>query len=451
MPPKAPLTFQQLWLWTLLLRYEDWKCVCSYGLRLKGTLDVQLLQRGLNEILQRHSSLRTRITLVDGVPMQHNEDHEPHLLDITPIAGTSPKEIEINARRAFDELAESRMDSLNCPLARIQLLKLNEQEHWLLFAVHRFASDCFSMDHVLPELCSLYGGYLEGRSVSSPTRPMEYRDYALRQHETHAEWCKRHEPYWRKRLDTAKSLQWPIDACAADTPRGTLGRMNTRFERALSTQLADIARGERTLLATVVLAVYVATLWRWCKQNDFVVPFFVAGRQSEHKYVVGYFTHILYLRVELTGNETLADLSRLVGNEFFRALTHQDFGAISTQLPQFLEGTFFQWLTWHPEESSSIPVAQSLTAERVSVVDFAENMTAIPPGLVDVEITFYDTPQGIYASGVYRADLFTTDTMQRFMEALRETADQLAKDPRVPMATLFQQEAATPARSTALA
>ena len=212
--------------------------------------------------------------------------------------------------------------------------------------------------------------------------------------------------------------------------------MNILFGEDLSTEVQEFARRARTLAATVMLAIYATALCRHCGQKDFVVPCFVAGRQSEHKSVVGYFSHILYVGVQLAGTETFNDLLRYVANEFFRALSHQDFGQMAIRESRLLSGTFFQWLTWHPEEVYTVPGAadqdeRDLVVERVSMVDFAENLTAIPPGMVDVELTFFDTSEGIYASGVYRADLFTQAAMDRFMHELRSTAQECVRHPDV--------------------
>jgi non-ribosomal peptide synthetase component F len=180
--------------------------------------------------------------------------------------------------------------------------------------------------------------------------------------------------------------------------------------------------------------IYVAVLSRWCDQRDFVVPFNVAGRQSEHKNVIGYFSHTLCLRPQLTGNESFQELLSLVSNEFFRAMTHQDFGLTATKQPELLEGTFFQWITWQQEGSAAGPDAASesgLKSEHFSFRDFGEGLTAIPPGVVDVEVTFFDTTDGIYALGVYRADRFTSDAMERFMEDLRSASVEFTRDPQV--------------------
>ncbi len=101
MPVPAPLTFQQMWMWSLLRRYDAWKCVGSAGLRLTGKLNIPALERSLERIVTKHSSLRTRITLVDALPLQHTEDPGAYRLECVTVAVASKIKIEANARRVF--------------------------------------------------------------------------------------------------------------------------------------------------------------------------------------------------------------------------------------------------------------------------------------------------------------------------------------------------------------
>jgi hypothetical protein len=54
--------------------------------------------------------------------------------------------------------------------------------------------------------------------------------------------------------------------------------------------------------------------------------------------------------------------------------------------------------------------------------------------MVDVEITFFDTNKGIYASGVYRSDLFSSETIERFMTNLPCALERFATDPQTRIA-----------------
>src|SRR5215217_1667476 len=68
-PP--PLSFAQQRLWFLnQLRPNDPSYNIVFCRRLKGKLDVEALERSLNEIVRRHESLRTFFLLIDGHPAQ---------------------------------------------------------------------------------------------------------------------------------------------------------------------------------------------------------------------------------------------------------------------------------------------------------------------------------------------------------------------------------------------
>jgi hypothetical protein len=315
-------------------------------------------------------------------------------------------------------------------LVRFYLLKGSERRHWLVVAFHRLVADCSSIEQALRELWLLYGAWVENRSSLLAPNPPQYGDYALWQEKTHPEWLSKHATYWQQRLTGAAPVRWPVDRIDTKVARASLGRMSCRFSEPLSRELRELARRARTLAAAGMLTVYVAVLWRWCRQKDFVVPVKIAGRQSEHKAIVGYFTHIVYLRLELTGEETWTELLSRVSSEFFKALAHEDFGQMALERPELLTGSFFQWITRSPE-LSGVPeaTASGLTVQHVSSRDVGEGLTAIPPGMVDVELTCFDAPEGLYASGVYRADRFAPKTMERFMEELRSTAEEFVLSP----------------------
>jgi hypothetical protein len=439
MTARYPLTFQQQWVWSLLQDHPLWKAEITNGFRVRGPLRPEVLERSLAEVVQRHAALRTRFVLDDGMARQQVDDVGSFELECVEVPGTSPAVIEENARSLLVEFSELRMDVARGPLFRAQLLCLGARDHWLLLCVHRLVGECFSGEQISAEVFTLYTDFLQERASTLNATPLQYYDYALQQQGAAADWAGKHESYWTKRLETARNLEWRVEQSVQGVARGTLGRMSIHLGESLSTELRELARRERVLLATVMLAIYVAALWRCCQQPDFVVPFFVAGRKAEHKSAIGYFSHILYLCIDLGGVARFGDLLKAVGNEFFRALTHQDFGRMALQTPRLLEGNFFQWLTWYSSGAQTLPTSApgeeaDLTVERVAAVDFAEDLTALPPGVVSVELTCFDTSSGIYASGVYRADLYTQRAMDEFLHEFQAVAEQVVGNPQAPIA-----------------
>jgi non-ribosomal peptide synthetase component F len=248
-----------------------------------------------------------------------------------------------------------------------------------------------------------------------------------------ADWQRRHAAYWNEHLLDAKRFSWPSGAAAAQGPSHLLGTRQLSFGDRLSAALRDLGRQARTLCAMVMLTVYAAAVSRWSGQRDFVVPFNVVGRHSEHESVVGYFSHPLYLRMQFTGHETFTELLSKVSNEFYRAVFHQDFGKMAMTRPELLSGMFFQWLSWNPNdisglEMSAVSAQLGLVVENVHFQE-AENLTTLPPALADMEMSLFETSHGIFASATYRADLFTADAVGQFFEILRHSTEQFVRSP----------------------
>src|SRR5438270_13470286 len=70
-PAVLPASFAQQRLW-FLDQLEGGGTVYNVPVatRLRGSLDVDALERALNVLVERHESLRTAFTLIDGVPQQ---------------------------------------------------------------------------------------------------------------------------------------------------------------------------------------------------------------------------------------------------------------------------------------------------------------------------------------------------------------------------------------------
>src|SRR5215475_13538625 len=107
----GPLSFAQERMWFLAqLNPGSAFYNMPFVLRLRGTLDVAILERSLEELVRRHEPLRTRIRKVDGRPAQVVEACEPlatSFADLSMLpeharASESKRVCEAIATRPFD-------------------------------------------------------------------------------------------------------------------------------------------------------------------------------------------------------------------------------------------------------------------------------------------------------------------------------------------------------------
>src|SRR5262249_54451399 len=159
---------------------------CAYNipsaLRLKGCLNVPALELALNEIIRRHESLRTTFAIVDGDVSQMIASLSPFSLIVEDLSGIPTNECEEKALLRVHEEARRPFDLSQGPLLRINLLRLNRDEHIVLVTMHHIISDGWSEDVFERELATLYEAYINEQSSPLDELEIQYGDYASWQH-----------------------------------------------------------------------------------------------------------------------------------------------------------------------------------------------------------------------------------------------------------------------------
>ncbi|MEO6164618.1 MAG: condensation domain-containing protein, partial [Candidatus Binatia bacterium] len=277
----APLSFAQERLW-FLQQWEPAAAVYNVARawRLKGTLDVALLGRCVQRIVQRHEVLRTVFANDGDRPMQQILPVTAPVLqnfDLRHIAGNLRDEeiglrVGAEAGHCFNLAAE--------PLLRVALLQLDRQEWVFVFVAHQAVCDGRSLNLFYRELEALYanGGAVEAALLAELL--VQYGDYALWQRRAFDDAVLAAPlAYWKEQLGGAL----PILELPADRPRAAAAslkgaRQKFVLDKALTAGLKELsARVSNTLFVTL-MAAFKVLLWRYTYQDDVIVGFPVANR-----------------------------------------------------------------------------------------------------------------------------------------------------------------------------
>ena len=296
------------------------------AVRIQGPLDVQTLERTLQEIVRRHESLRTRFVSLDGEPHQVIDPSLFVELPVTDLGHVPEPEREAEAQRlAVKEVAQP-FDLKRGPLLRAQLLRLASQDHVLVFNAHHIVIDGWSMGILVREVSAIYSNFCTGQPSPLPELETQYADFSAWQRELlSGPAVEKQLDYWKQKLADVDPLMLPIDK--PRRPRQRLEGATTHFTLsvALTEALKTMGQKQGATLYMVMLAAFQALLCRYTRQYDIAVGSPIAGRsRSELEALIGCFVNMLVLRTDLSGEPDFIDLLQRVKETTLEAYAHQD-------------------------------------------------------------------------------------------------------------------------------
>ena len=310
----------------------------------------------------------------------------------------------------------------SCPLTSREttrcgwgLVRIDDQDHVLLLAMHHIVSDGWSIGVLVGELAELYASFCSGQVAPLAELPIQYADYAVWQREwLQGEVLEQQMGYWREQLAGAPAvLELPTDRARPAVATYDGAHQWVRLPPELTAQLKAVAQGEGATLYMVLLAAFQVLLSRYSGQEDIVVGSPIANRtRAEIEGLIGFFVNTLVLRTDLSGNPTFRELLGRVREVTLDAYEHQDlpFEKLVEEL--------------QPERSlSHSPLFQVLFA--------VQNMPRAPltlPGLelqafsqdrktstFDLSLFIGESHNGLTAAFEYNTDLFDESTIARML------------------------------------
>jgi amino acid adenylation domain-containing protein len=451
--PNRRASFTQQAMWTMhALEPKGGGYNLHLALRIVGGLDDVVLKASIDDILERHSALRSVYRVEDGqlVVVTQPRERLGDWFFVVDASDWSSDELQLDMSRR----AQAPFDLEAGPVFRAHLYQSRESHPILLLCVHHIALDLWSLLIVLDELRIVYSARRRQRSVDLPALGEAYQSYAA--------WQRRHVEspagvedweYWRDRLGG----DLPILALPLDHPRSSGQRYDgsslVRMIDAESTATAKrIARENGATLFALLLAVYQITLYRYTHQRDIVIGTASSGRSREQfKGVVGNFVNPIALRLDLSPNSAFSTHLQQVRDCVHEALMRQDFPfseIVERLRPEREEGRWPIFQTWF-----ALQKAQSGVDGGYAQLALGEDTNDAPWGELqisgvclrqrierfDLKLMAAETEEGAVLSFQYRRDLFEAATIAGFADYFERVLDAVLRDPERPLGAIGQQ------------
>ncbi len=276
----------------------------AFGYRFKGPLNIAALEMSLNEIVRRHKTLRTTISLIDEVPRQVIAASLRLSLAIHDLSVIPQSDREARVLQVATEQARDPFDLVKGPLLRSALLKLNENEHVLIVTWHHIITDGLSQELLLSEWASLYKNFCAGKASLLPELSFQYADFVRSQNERlQGEVLEQRLSYWKGQLaGLPELLALPTDHRRPPVRTYHGATQSSVVSKDLTRELKALSRRERATLYMTLLAAFKVLLHRLTGQEDLVVGSPIAGRdEAELARLIGLFINTMVLRTDVLG------------------------------------------------------------------------------------------------------------------------------------------------------
>jgi amino acid adenylation domain-containing protein len=420
---KSPcaLSFGQELMWILDQLTPGNNAYNAPGVRhAKGILDLPALQRALDAIVERHEILRTTYAQEDGIPVQIIAEEWKIDLPVIDLRGIPETERSAEAHRLIVEEAQRPFDLARDLMVRVMLVRLADDEHLMLFAMHHIATDGWSKEVMYRELATLYSAFSTVQPSPLPAPSIQYADFALWQRRwLTGDRLERLLSFWRKTLADAL----PILALPTDRPRPavqTVRGAHKRFAiaRAVADGLKSLSQREGVTLYMVLLAAFKTFLHRYTTQTDILVGSPVAARNlGDLEGLIGYFSNTLVMRTDLAGDPPFREVLRRVRETALAAYEHQEmpFEKLVVEL--------------RPERDlSHTPLVQVAFILHSRALGQALEVPGLTLGAVEIDrgtakfdlsLSMIDVDGNLFGSCEYNTDLFDEATIIRMQEQFR--------------------------------
>lgn len=425
-----PLSFAQQRLWLLdQLMPGSAAYNIPTAVRLQGPLNLAAWRTCLDELVQRHQSLRTTFTVRGQQPVQRVAERGSVTIEVVDcLAAPAPDRMEHVMELARAAVAQP-FDLETGPLLRVTFYRIAPDDHVLLIWMHHIIADLWSMSIAIQELVALYPEVQAGRTPQLPALPLQYSDYSVWQRNTpEAAGSQLDLDYWSKSLEGAPAvLELPTDRPRPAVASSRGGSRPFRLDEASLERLRALGQAESATTFMTVLAAFGAVLARHARQDDVVIGAPVAHRtQPETEGLIGFFVNTLALRVDVSGNPTFRELLQRVRATCLGGYAHQDL-----PFERLVEELHLQRdLSRSPLFQVSF-VYQNIALPRVDLGDLTVSPVSLESSTArfDLELHVFERPDGLDGFIEYNSDLFDATTIDRLTEGITTFIDHVADEP----------------------
>ncbi len=317
-----PLTHPQKSIWNTEKFYPNTSIGNVAGtLRIKGSINIDLLERAINLFIKNNDGLRLRIMEKDGLPMQYICEYKQKKINIIDFSKNNNME---DLYKWEEEQSKIPFEILDSNLYEFTIVKVNDQDVGFYIKTHHLISDAWTMTIIGNQVIEYYTTLINEDEILE--KQTSYIDYILSEQKyKESKRFENDKKYWYKTFEYMPEITTlkvrKSNNIDTKTKRKTLVTP-VKFTKKLRQYCEENMISPYPLFLSA-LAMYIK---RVSSKDDIVFGTPILNRSNKkEKNTVGMFISTAPLRVNIDENMDFKTFSREVSKECISLLKHQKY------------------------------------------------------------------------------------------------------------------------------
>ena len=387
----------------------------SAGYNIKGDLDKAKVNKSIHQIIEKYEILRTNFIEINGIPYQKINATKNIKFEIVvlQLKGNSIEEV-------IGRLINTEFDLEKEVLIRVRLLKLETNQHLLLFSTHHIIMDGLSLEIFIKEFIQNYNENAQDLTKGNILK-LQFKDYSEWFNKSIEVNQSKNELFWKNYLKNYK----PKDSFDRDfsIQNNKQNGSTLLFEltEKVTLHLKQLAAEKQVTFYTFLVASINVLIYKLSNHSDICIGTVNSGRNAtELNDQIGMFVKTLVLRTQVQSEQTFANLLETVDDNILEIIDYLDvpFDKIPPNIFDVMlvyqnpEFSFEDTIELNELQLTSYPI-DSKFSRMPMVFNLFESKHQLK-GIVD-----------------YNSDLFEEDTIQIIVSKFSKILNEIALNPLI--------------------
>lgn len=440
----APLSYAQQRLWFLSELEEQSNQFNLPGkILIDGEFSSDAFKYTINQIVERHEILRTNYVSISGQALQTVCDNFSVSIPEHDFSSLSAPERESRIMEMAKMESKIPFDLRKDLMIRVQLIKIDREQHLILYTLHHIASDGWSMSVFKKEFNEIYNSYITGKSSNLEPLRIQYSDYAQWQRSwIDSDLVSEQLAYWKEQLANLPTLHsLPLDFVRPEKQTFKVKTYRHLIDHKLTTKLNQMTRTYEVSLFMILQSAFAILLSQYGDSNDIVMGTPVAGRsQSELEPMIGLFLNSLVLRTQIDSSASFEEILKNSKATILDAFSNQD--VTFEKLVELLAperhlaySPIYQiWFVLQNNEKVEFDIGDS----KVSSSKGANNASGGEEQTAKYELNLFitESEKGLHCTWKYNELLFASESIEYVAKEFSKLVDEICFKPQVAVEKL---------------